>query len=192
MSEALGVLAVSESAANVTTLGASLSNRTRHTLRAGRVTLLHWKSLLSKAAVSPGGDVLLCEAAKWNESHIIVGSDYEGRFGSTLSFSKPSNRSIAGFDVPFASLLVGSSIAGYGAGKVSAHDVSVLSAGPVKRILSSRRWALSGKDIHESKGRLGASTLVLADRVIVGAPMADNSGTAPDGDQMGAIYSIHI
>jgi hypothetical protein len=61
-------------------------------------------------------------------------------------------------------------------------------------IRSRLLWAVSGEELGEKIGRFGSKIAIAGDGriLLIGAPLANNGGYSPDGDQRGVLVSVPI
>lgn len=167
-SESLGLLAIADSAYNCTNRlhcghpfeASSRYDRTEM-LRTGRVLLVPLSNI--------SGDMRLCDIEENAEA--LYGTSRDGRFGSKIVFASTPESEV---------LVVAAPLSHDNGGEVSVYKITQQS--------SKLLWSVSGSQLGEGKGRLGTSLSFFNDEIYVGAPLANNGGYAPDGDQCGQVY----
>ena len=168
-SEPLGLLAIADSAYNCTNrlhCGHPSSRYDRsEMLRSGRVLLVPLSNI--------SGDMRLCDLEE--NANILYGTSRDGRFGSEVAFGTTSEAEV---------LVIAAPLAHDNSGEVTAYKVTQRS--------SKMLWSVSGSQLGELKGRLGASLSFHKNIIYAGAPLANNGGYAPDGDQCGQVYAFNV
>lgn len=202
-SPSTGLLAIGESAYN-NTFDVSVPLVSEYSrisvegvLRSGRVLVASLSAIQDAATTAVNRDLLVKDIELWADKSKAtflapLKPSFDARFGSSVKFHTSA-------ETGKEQLLVSAPLQFNGAGSLFGYDVTFKLVTP---IVIKESWSVTGRDVEEKRGRLGYTfvpyattdsvTGAVSDAILVSGPFSNAGGVAPDGDQLGTLFSLQI